>query len=84
VTEPRVPPALEGLIRSVVGGAGDAERDQRTSTFARGLALGALVGAAIAGSTIWQRRQAHHTAPATKADSGAIAATTEGSQTTNA
>jgi hypothetical protein len=32
--------------------------DQRASTFARGLALGALVGAAIAGSTIWQRRHA--------------------------
>ena len=31
--------------------------DQRATTFARGLALGALVGAAIAGSTIWQRRQ---------------------------
>jgi hypothetical protein len=30
--------------------------DVRASTFARGLALGALVGAAIAGSTIWQRR----------------------------
>ncbi|HZC33692.1 MAG TPA: hypothetical protein VE640_10435 [Candidatus Bathyarchaeia archaeon] len=32
--------------------------DERASTFARGLALGALVGAAIAGSTIWQRRHA--------------------------
>ena len=27
------------------------------STFFRGLALGAIVGAAIAGSTIWQRRR---------------------------
>jgi len=32
--------------------------DQRATTFARGLILGALVGAAIAGSTIWQRRHA--------------------------
>jgi hypothetical protein len=60
VTEPaRVPPALDALIRSLVGGGGDEDRDQRASTFARGLALGALVGAAIAGSTIWQRRQSH-------------------------
>lgn len=38
--------------------------DQRATTFARGLILGALVGAAIAGSTIWQRRrQAGQTLP---------------------
>ena len=30
----------------------------RISKFLRGLAIGALVGAAIAGSTIWQRRLA--------------------------
>ena len=47
----------EALIRAVAGGS-EEERDQRASTFARGLALGALVGAAIAGSTIWQRRLA--------------------------
>lgn len=29
----------------------------RTSTFLRGLTIGALVGAAIAGSTIWGRRR---------------------------
>jgi hypothetical protein len=64
VSEPvRVPPGLESLVRSLVGGTGDDERDQRTSTFARGVALGVLVGAAIAGSTIWQRRQAHASAP---------------------
>ena len=58
MTQPvRVPPPVEALIRAVAGGSED-ERDQRASTFARGLALGALVGAAIAGSTIWQRRQA--------------------------
>jgi hypothetical protein len=32
--------------------------DARLLAFARGLALGALVGAAIAGSTFWERR--HH------------------------
>jgi hypothetical protein len=41
--------------------------DVRASTFARGLALGALVGAAIAGSTIWQRR---HTRPIKPPDEG--------------
>ncbi len=57
MTDPiRVPPPLEALVRAVGGGAGDEDREQRASTFARGLALGALVGAAIAGSTIWQRR----------------------------
>jgi hypothetical protein len=58
VTEPaRLRPGVDALIRSLVGGS-EEDRDQRASTFARGLALGALVGAAIAGSTIWQRRQA--------------------------
>ena len=37
--------------------------DQRATTFARGLILGALVGAAIAGSTLWQRRHARPQAP---------------------
>jgi hypothetical protein len=41
----------------------DAGEDVRATTFVRGLALGALVGAAIAGSTIWQRRHARATAP---------------------
>ena len=54
----RVPPGVESMVRRLVGAAGDDDRDQRTSTFARGVALGVLVGAAIAGSTIWQRRHA--------------------------
>lgn len=45
---------FDRLVR-VVEGAGDDD-DVRATTFIRGLALGALVGAAIAGSTIWQRR----------------------------
>jgi hypothetical protein len=56
VSEPRVPAAIEVLIRTVAGGSTEEDRDRRASTFARGLAMGALVGAAIAGSTIWQRR----------------------------
>jgi hypothetical protein len=55
MSEDRVPPVVENLIRIVAGGSGE-EREERASTFARGLALGALVGAAIAGSTIWQRK----------------------------
>jgi hypothetical protein len=36
---------------------GSATGDPRLFSFARGLALGALVGAAIAGSTVWSRRR---------------------------
>ena len=56
MSDDRVPAPLEALVRAVAGGRDDD--DQRATTFARGLALGALVGAAIAGSTIWQRRHA--------------------------
>jgi hypothetical protein len=42
------------LTRAAEAVTGD---DQRAATFARGLVLGALVGAAIAGSTLWQRRR---------------------------
>jgi hypothetical protein len=48
--------SLEAVTRALARRPDDD--DQRASTFARGLALGALVGAAIAGSTIWQRRHA--------------------------
>lgn len=47
-------PLRERLSRAAEAVTGD---DQRATTFARGLILGALVGAAIAGSTIWQRRR---------------------------
>lgn len=52
-------PILERLSRVAESATGD---DQRAATFVRGLALGALVGAAIAGSTIWQRRHARENA----------------------
>lgn len=35
----------------------ESAADPRLLAFARGLALGALVGAAIAGSKIWNRRR---------------------------
>jgi hypothetical protein len=49
------PKPLDRLARVADEAFGD---DPRPATFVRGLALGALVGAAIAGSTIWQRRRA--------------------------
>jgi hypothetical protein len=64
MSDDRVPAPLEAIIRAIVGGAHDDD-DERATTFARGLALGALVGAAIAGSTIWQRRHARNERTAT-------------------
>jgi hypothetical protein len=64
MTDDRVPAPLEALVRALAGGGADDD-DRRATTFARGLALGALVGAAIAGSTIWQRRRAHSESPST-------------------
>jgi hypothetical protein len=62
MSEDRIPAPLEALVRAIAGGAHDDD-DQRATTFARGLALGALVGAAIAGSTVWQRRHARSARP---------------------
>ena len=61
-----VPAPVDAAIRALAGGSGDAG-DERAMTFARGLALGALVGAAIAGSTIWQRHLAKRRARAPSA-----------------
>ena len=47
-------PLITRLTKAAEAVTGD---DQRAATFARGLVLGALVGAAIAGSTLWQRRR---------------------------
>ena len=46
------------LSRLISAAEESGDDDVRATTFVRGLALGALVGAAIAGSTIWQRRHA--------------------------
>lgn len=51
------------LVDRILDLPGDDEGDPRATTFVRGLFLGALVGAAIAGSTIWQRRQAKRSEP---------------------
>ena len=47
-------PLITRLTKAAEAVTGD---DQRAATFGRGLILGALVGAAIAGSTLWQRRR---------------------------
>jgi hypothetical protein len=50
---------IDNPLTRLIGAAEEAgDDDVRATTFVRGLALGALVGAAIAGSTIWQRRHA--------------------------
>ncbi len=61
MSDDRVPAPLEALVRALAGRPDDDDR--RATTFARGLALGALVGAAIAGSAIWERRHAHRAEP---------------------
>jgi hypothetical protein len=62
-----LPAPIEAIVRAV--GGPSVEVDERASTFARGLALGALVGAAIAGSAIWQRRANRGAAPKPPASS---------------
>jgi hypothetical protein len=51
---------LERLVSIVENASGD---DVRATNFVRGLVLGALVGAAVAGSTIWQRRHGRSITP---------------------
>jgi hypothetical protein len=49
---------IRELARRLLGRQADqAEPDVRWIAFFRGVALGALVGAAIAGSSIWKRRR---------------------------
>jgi hypothetical protein len=51
--------ARAAVERAARGAAPDPspDGDPTSSRFVRGLAIGALVGAAIAGSTIWQRHR---------------------------
>jgi hypothetical protein len=67
------PSPLEKLM-AAVGDPATAD-DARASTFARGLVLGALVGAAVAGSAIWQRRHGQPKATIAAADAADGAAT---------
>jgi hypothetical protein len=48
----------DSLLDRLTGGATGPSEDPRAAQFVRGLAIGALVGAAIAGSALLQRRRA--------------------------
>jgi hypothetical protein len=52
----RLPAAIRRLVPDVT----DASDGPTVASFLRGLAMGALVGAAIAGSALLQRRRASH------------------------
>jgi hypothetical protein len=54
-------------LRRAARAPGEAHESASSSTFLRGLVVGALVGAAIAGSTIWERRRSRRKAPDTAA-----------------
>jgi hypothetical protein len=45
-----------GRLLAVLLGRSDEPEDPRLTAFERGLVLGALAGAAIAGSRVWGRR----------------------------
>ncbi len=54
------------MPRGPVEGLGDLSRlltDEQMATFLRGLTVGALIGAAIAGSRIWQRQRRKRRSP---------------------
>ena len=51
---------LPDAIRRLVPDVSDASDGPTVASFLRGLAVGALVGAAIAGSALLQRRRASH------------------------
>jgi hypothetical protein len=51
------PPIVRGPVQGLADLAGFLQSEpERTGSFMRGIVIGALVGAAIAGSAIWQRR----------------------------
>jgi hypothetical protein len=43
------------MLRRILFRRAESDADPRALAFARGLALGALVGAAVAGSRMWSR-----------------------------
>jgi hypothetical protein len=47
---------MTGRLLGLLFGRGEGEDDPRLTAFVRGLVLGALAGAAIAGSRLWTRR----------------------------
>jgi hypothetical protein len=76
VRNPRAPRGpLEGLkdLAEVLGNDDEA----RSRSFIRGLTVGAIVGAMIAGSTIWQRRHRTPAKPAQAPEPGSTDAVPE-------
>jgi hypothetical protein len=59
VTRRDQPAAALETVREVLG----ADEGASSATFMRGLTLGALLGAAIAGSALWRRARASRTTP---------------------
>ena len=67
MTDDRTPPTPRGPIQGLAEVAQLLNgRSERGGSFARGLVLGALVGAAIAGSAIWRRRRERGDGPPTR------------------
>ena len=65
-------PGMVATVREALRGEEGASTG---TTFMRGLTLGALIGAAVAGSAIWQRRGRRHLQrPATDSDIATTAA----------
>jgi hypothetical protein len=56
-------PAIRGPVQGLADLAELFEDRPASATFIRGVVVGALVGAAIAGSAIWQRRRRRPPAP---------------------
>ncbi len=54
---PRLPGSSRGPLAGLSELAEFLGDERRQATFLRGLTIGALVGAAIAGSRIWRRRR---------------------------
>ncbi len=53
-------PSVDEALAVVREALRSDERGRVSGTFMRGLTLGALLGAAVAGSAIWQRRAQRH------------------------
>ena len=51
----RIDEARRERARAAAEGGSDADGDPRVAAFLRGVTIGALVGAAIAGSALWER-----------------------------
>jgi hypothetical protein len=72
------------LLDRLTGGETGPDEDPRVAQFVRGLAIGALVGAAIAGSTLLQRRRSAERSAANQPPSPAADAERDPTERRNA